>query len=618
MQGLSSTFTGTVTVSGAPTTATGVVRLVDLQAAVANMARTGDTITTAQVVDLPALFGGMVAGVAADTGGFYVLSSGIQWAGCVRLLPGGRLVQGSGGLAVNSSGLALVGHTHHAADIVDLGAAIGAGLPGWVISTPTVQWSFGGGGGSGIVVCAPGGGVLATGGGLAVDLGTGHTQAAYGDHTHGQLHNPFTIEASNSLAWSLAGQDLSGEVRCAAGGALKVVASSGLAVDLGTGHTQAAYGDHTHALLHPPVAVTNSSTVALGIDAGQNLTAGVVYDLAPPGGYAPLAVTAGGLSLPLGSGINQPASGQHQHAVAVAGVSAGFMSAQQAATLAALSSGIPLITGVGATPSLTLAVSAGHVLTGVVVAKPVGTLAAAEGLVLANDPAGLKIQLASGILNPATQGNFAAAGNHTHPVPTGTGLRHLTAGVEDGAAYQITNTDVATGAGIVEAKLALNYPTCDGTLLPTAGQKLALAGSANAPGAANPYVTLTDARLTREVWRFTLRNASGVPLVGGENDFFIAPYSGIVTGWDVIGDVPGVTQVDVLRSSLPTWPPTGSMAGSELPLLPGGGAQYGQNLAVSTWAGGGLVAPNDALLVKVTAVDGVVRRVNLQLRVTRV
>jgi hypothetical protein len=44
-------------------------------------------------------------------------------------------------------------------------------------------------------------------------------------------------------------------------------------------------------------------------------------------------------------------------------------------------------------------------------------------------------------------------------IPTGTGFRHITAGVEDAAAKQVENADVSNTAAIAESKLALNYAT---------------------------------------------------------------------------------------------------------------------------------------------------------------
>ncbi|MBA3758925.1 MAG: hypothetical protein H0X07_00160 [Gemmatimonadales bacterium] len=80
--------------------------------------------------------------------------------------------------------------------------------------------------------------------------------------------------------------------------------------------------------------------------------------------------------------------------------------------------------------------------------------------------------------------------------PTGTGFRHVTTGVEDAAAALVVNADVAAGAAIVESKLSLNNATHANTNDPVAGEKAALVGTSGTPGAANKYVTDSDARNT--------------------------------------------------------------------------------------------------------------------------
>ena len=49
-------------------------------------------------------------------------------------------------------------------------------------------------------------------------------------------------------------------------------------------------------------------------------------------------------------------------------------------------------------------------------------------------------------------------------IPTGTGFRHVTGGTEDAATKLVENADVAAGAGIVESKLSLNFPTHSNSL----------------------------------------------------------------------------------------------------------------------------------------------------------
>jgi len=86
--------------------------------------------------------------------------------------------------------------------------------------------------------------------------------------------------------------------------------------------------------------------------------------------------------------------------------------------------------------------------------------------------------------------------------PTGTGFRHVAGGVEDAAAKLVENADVAAAAGIIENKLALNFPTHSNGLDhsnandPTMGEKEALVGSFGSPDTFNVYVTDTDPRNT--------------------------------------------------------------------------------------------------------------------------
>lgn len=87
-------------------------------------------------------------------------------------------------------------------------------------------------------------------------------------------------------------------------------------------------------------------------------------------------------------------------------------------------------------------------------------------------------------------------------VPIGTGFVHITSGAQDAAAKLVTNADVATAAGILESKLALNYATHSNALDhpntndPSTGEKAALVGTSGTPGASNKYVTNADARLS--------------------------------------------------------------------------------------------------------------------------
>lgn len=65
-----------------------------------------------------------------------------------------------------------------------------------------------------------------------------------------------------------------------------------------------------------------------------------------------------------------------------------------------------------------------------------------------------------------------------------------------GTDFFITNTHVGASAGIVESKLALNYPTHSNANDPTSGQHDALVGTSGIPGSGNRYVTDSDPRNT--------------------------------------------------------------------------------------------------------------------------
>ena len=58
----------------------------------------------------------------------------------------------------------------------------------------------------------------------------------------------------------------------------------------------------------------------------------------------------------------------------------------------------------------------------------------------------------------------------------------------------LVNADIASGAGILESKLTLNYATHSNTNDPTADEKSALAGTDGIPSGTNKYVTNSDSR----------------------------------------------------------------------------------------------------------------------------
>lgn len=75
----------------------------------------------------------------------------------------------------------------------------------------------------------------------------------------------------------------------------------------------------------------------------------------------------------------------------------------------------------------------------------------------------------------------------------------------------ISNFNIAAAAGIVESKLALQFPTHSNANDPAAHEKAALSGTAGAPSATNKYVTNADIRLTNA------RPAQSHALLGAEH-----------------------------------------------------------------------------------------------------
>ncbi|MFN0101268.1 MAG: hypothetical protein ACKV2U_04155 [Bryobacteraceae bacterium] len=75
----------------------------------------------------------------------------------------------------------------------------------------------------------------------------------------------------------------------------------------------------------------------------------------------------------------------------------------------------------------------------------------------------------------------------------------------------ISNYNIGAAAGIMESKLALQYPTHSNANDPAANEKAALSGTAGSPSATNKYVTDVDLRLSNA------RAPQGHPLLGAEH-----------------------------------------------------------------------------------------------------
>lgn len=345
-------FTGAVGLAQPAGAATAPVRLQEFSAALANYAVAGHGHTLSDLSDLAAL-GSYVAAVLADTASAsWTLNSGTGSV-AVRVQPGGGVVVGAAGLAVDLTGVAApAAHTHLVADVTDFTSELLAHLAAKLEDTATLAWGWDwsearGDQLLGTVRLQSNGGLVAGAMGLALDVGLGATQVAAGDHTHAQLHASLTLAASATLDLSLATQQLSAEARLDGAGGLTVL-EGGLGVLFGSGTGQVASGGHSHAQLHPLLTTVATASVVLAVDAEQVLSGTVRLDAAPGAGRGRVLAGAGGLVVELGTSAATAAAGNHSHTVASSAAD-GFLSAADKGRLDALAlavlSGSPVSDG---------------------------------------------------------------------------------------------------------------------------------------------------------------------------------------------------------------------------------------------------------------------------------
>jgi hypothetical protein len=344
----STQINGTSTASQASTDPTGLVRNQELTLALIAKSVVGHTHASADVTDLNAAILQAIANWLSQGWGdlSWQWLSGVGQSPLsgvlVNLAINGGLVRGPNGLAVDPDLIAQLASVA-ASDVSDLSDVVASLVLGQLVDSATLHW-VPGSGIAGQVQVQSNCGLMAGTNGLAVDFSVSHTQAAYGDHTHSQLHDALTLAPSATLTSNLSGQELSVELTLMALGGL-LATSSGVAVDLGTSHTQAAYGDHTHTLSLLDFGtggavqwvgelLADSSTVGW-LPTGSTLQASVKLDLSTGTGHAPLGLSGDGLYVVLGSGVAQAAPGSHGHSVATESA-AGFMSAADNVALPAL------------------------------------------------------------------------------------------------------------------------------------------------------------------------------------------------------------------------------------------------------------------------------------------
>lgn len=77
-------------------------------------------------------------------------------------------------------------------------------------------------------------------------------------------------------------------------------------------------------------------------------------------------------------------------------------------------------------------------------------------------------------------------------------------------------------------------------------------------------------------------DGGGSAVTIGMKGFVEIPYAMTITGWQIFGDQSGGIVVDVLKSNYAGFPPSVSIAGSELPTLLS--QQNNQDLNLTTWS----------------------------------
>lgn len=205
------------------------------------------------------------------------------------------------------AGKAAASHTHASTAITDWASAVHATVDAWL----TDSWSIGWSGGVASVNLKDGGHLSEDAGGVFINVASlaAALPAAANDHVAA------TVLSSDTISFSISGQQITGSVILASGGGLEV--AGGLKCNFGTGAGEVAEGNHTHANDHAALTKQNSNSIALTL-AGQELTASLKR-AAGDANQVQLNESASGVSVPVGTTSSTCAKGDHTHAVATSG-----------------------------------------------------------------------------------------------------------------------------------------------------------------------------------------------------------------------------------------------------------------------------------------------------------
>lgn len=114
---------------------------------------------------------------------------------------------------------------------------------------------------------------------------------------------------------------------------------------------------------------------------------------------------------------------------------------------------------------------------------------------------------------------------------------------------------------------------------PSPGDTIIWDGSQWEPGTGGGGATTNENRRTI----YLVMDGGGLPITTGIKADVRIPYSGTVTGWEIVADASGSIVIDVWKDTYANYPPTvaDTIAGTEKPTL--SSAAKNQDTSLSTW-----------------------------------
>jgi hypothetical protein len=353
MATLSDTTVTRISSSGAASSANELVRLTEMEAALALKRNTADSLlhtvisdwesaltsgvntrlgSTGDIVrdaDLDAVASGLAPRVHTHTHDAITDWDQALESGVDTLIPDRATLVHDTDLDAVADNKAALNHTHLAVQVTDFDDALYSGVEPLLGDSPTIAWTNGATFVPAVRLKA-GGHVIADADGLQTSGLATSTELAAALTT---VHDEATVSGTSTLTLSLVGQRISGDVVAAPNSGV-LTTPTGLALDFGTAANQVPRGNHTHAELHLALTVASTATLDLAVDGDQLMSGTVRLQLAPGNAGTPLAQDSAGLYVP--SGTLAPYDHTHSNATVS---TPGFMSSADKQLLNTLASG---------------------------------------------------------------------------------------------------------------------------------------------------------------------------------------------------------------------------------------------------------------------------------------